>query len=169
MRYSSRNIVRKTHAFRPTGTVGVEYCILPHRPFRSSVPLPRHRAFNLASASPCCVYSTCSSPRLFYHLQFICLLPLCNAGLGSCLLQLHPPSLISLASQCLLCCFRLPLFSPSFPCLGSVFPLFCALFFLSLTSFDYFQSPFDFVGSRTIFEPWSALPLVHNLGSSVVA
>jgi len=90
--------------------------------------------------------------RAYFIISSLCLLPLCNAGLGSCLLQLHPPSLISLVSQCLLCCFRLPLFSPSFPCLGSVFPPFCALFFLSLTSFDSFQSPFDFVGSRTIFE-----------------
>ena len=141
MRYSSRNLVRKSHTFRLTGAAEVKYCILPSHPFRSSIPFPRLCAFNPASASPCCVYSTCSSPRLFYHLRFICSLLPCNAGFDSCLLQIHSPFLIPSSVLMLLCAIsdRLSCLPHPPASLGSVSPLFCALFFLSFASFDPFR------------------------------
>lgn len=154
MCYSSRNFVRKTRSFGPTGTVTVKSCILPSH-LRSSVPFPRLCAFDPASALSCCVYSICSSPCLLYHLQPICSLPLRTAGLGFRLSQIRFPLLISP------CLNIFPLLIPTAPSLSlsrSAVPIGSVSLLVHYSSFLSFPSthiphllvPFGFVNREIL-------------------
>lgn len=86
--------MRKNRSLVQTGTIKVKPCTLWSQSFLL-LSLFRFCAFNPASASPCCVDFTCNYPRLIYHLQPMCSLALRTAGLGSCLLRIRLPFVIS--------------------------------------------------------------------------
>ena len=83
-------------------------------------------AFNPPSASSCCVYPTCRSLCLFYHLQFMCQISLRAAGPISCQSHIRLPFLVppglDISRVLIQTASRLPL--PHSPAsLGSVSPL----------------------------------------------
>jgi hypothetical protein len=139
-------------------------------PFSSSLC-----AFNPPSASSCCVYPTCRSLCLFYHLQFMCQISPRAAGPISCQLHIHLPSLVppglDISRVLIQTASLLPLpHSP--PSLGSVSPLFCALFFLFCPSLSHVSRAFTsygFVGEGRlqdhISEHTVRSPLVPSSGN----